>query len=160
MRAPIPPQALELSTRRNGLHAYPSLRVSTSLDCACTCALPRRVFQDRCPAVLRKASRTYQAVVACRPLLPVPQPRNLVQLWLPRGARCSVTADGRVHVAGRVGWWIVAPFQMAICFGSVVANHIVAGQAMKVWLHACMQALFISISLRRRPTRQPAANLS
>ena len=34
--------------------------------------------------------------------------------------------------AGRTGWWIVTPFQMAICVGTTIANHIVAGQAMKV----------------------------
>ena len=38
----------------------------------------------------------------------------------------------RMLGAGRKGWWIVAPFQLAICVGTTIANHIVAGQAMKV----------------------------
>lgn len=32
----------------------------------------------------------------------------------------------------RLGWWSVAPFQFAVCIGCVIANHVVAGQAMKV----------------------------
>lgn len=31
-----------------------------------------------------------------------------------------------------LGWWSVAPFQFAVCIGCVIANHVVAGQAMKV----------------------------
>lgn len=36
----------------------------------------------------------------------------------------------------KLGWWAVAPFQFAVCIGCVIANHVVAGQAMKV--RACV----------------------
>lgn len=37
------------------------------------------------------------------------------------------------NMAGsKLGWWAVAPFQFAVCIGCVIANHVVAGQAMKV----------------------------
>jgi hypothetical protein len=45
--------------------------------------------------------------------------------------------------AGNKGWWIVTPFQMAICFGTTVANMIVAGQAMKVRLISWPQLLSV-----------------
>ncbi|CAK0786011.1 hypothetical protein CVIRNUC_009224 [Coccomyxa viridis] len=34
-------------------------------------------------------------------------------------------------IGPRLGWWAVAPFQFAVCIGCVIANHVVAGQAMK-----------------------------
>ena len=40
----------------------------------------------------------------------------------------------------RLGWWAVAPFQFAVCIGCVIANHVVAGQAMKVRC-LCIRAL-------------------